>query len=204
MKKYGSNPKKNLSKEVTPKESSSYTPGSLTFNLSVGIIASLIASYIVENKLFGIIFSFIILVAIMAWGIYTKLTRDSQKHFLMPAKVFIWFLLFSVMTTVVLLISSIFFWWPMEIKTIFAQKPSALEIAYADTPPKPSEPFTKPLLQLEINAKRKGENNYSLLNDGEALASKTDNYIMVAHPLTHGYLYVFSGGFIRQNRLVIS
>jgi hypothetical protein len=67
----------------------------------------------------------------------------------------------------------------------------ALKIAYASRPPAASAPVTLPKLQFEILAKRKAAASFGLLADGDALASEADDYLIVARPLTAGYLYVF-------------
>ncbi len=48
-----------------------------------------------------------------------------------------------------------------------------------------------PQLQFELVAMRKGEPGLRPLNDGDALASEADDYLVVMRPLSPGYLYVF-------------
>lgn len=48
----------------------------------------------------------------------------------------------------------------------------------------------RPELEFSIIARRKGRKQ-GVLNDGDALASQTDFYFLVARPVSEGYLYIF-------------
>ncbi len=74
-----------------------------------------------------------------------------------------------------------------------AALPSAnvLQQAYGGFPPPSSAAAAPPRLQLEIAAKRHGDTNFTTLEDGAILASEIDLYVIVARPLSPGYLYMF-------------
>jgi len=74
-----------------------------------------------------------------------------------------------------------------------AALPSAhvLNMAYAGSPPATSGQTERPRLQFEILAKPQGTASFRILNDGDTLASGVDDYLIVARPLSAGWLYVF-------------
>jgi len=59
------------------------------------------------------------------------------------------------------------------------------------SPPSAKGEMIQPQLQFELMAMRKGEPGFRPLNDGDALASEADDYLVVMRPLSPGYLYVF-------------
>jgi hypothetical protein len=76
-----------------------------------------------------------------------------------------------------------------------------LAIAYAGKPPTPSTSAAKPQLHFDILACREGEREFRLLENGASLRSEVDGYLLVARPLTAGYLYEFKVDGLIWNRL---
>jgi hypothetical protein len=74
-----------------------------------------------------------------------------------------------------------------------------LSIAYTDAPPAAPAPLTPPKFQFAILAKRHNETAFTLLNDGETLASKVDLYVIIVRPLSAGFLYVFQVDTLGRN-----
>jgi hypothetical protein len=78
---------------------------------------------------------------------------------------------------------------PSQMK--YLQAAEVLQIAYTGQPPAAQEQAERPALQLEILARRAGESHFAPLKDGDSLASENDDYFIVLHPLSRGFLYVF-------------
>jgi len=66
-----------------------------------------------------------------------------------------------------------------------------LKIAYEQAPPAPPAQYVHPGLQLEILVKHAGQAAFSKVSDGDSITSEKDDYLIVARPLTGGYLYIF-------------
>jgi hypothetical protein len=66
-----------------------------------------------------------------------------------------------------------------------------LRIVYSESPPFPASGRPRVALRLAIEARRRGEQAFSVLQDGEALASRSDDYRIIAQALSRGYLYLF-------------
>jgi hypothetical protein len=66
-----------------------------------------------------------------------------------------------------------------------------MRIAYTEAPPAPASAKSRAALQVEIQARRRGERDFTLLKDGEALASRADDYRIIAKALSPGYFYLF-------------
>jgi hypothetical protein len=66
-----------------------------------------------------------------------------------------------------------------------------MRIAYTEAPPAPASGKSRAALQVEIQARRRGEREFTPLQDGEALASRADDYRIIAQVLAPGYLYLF-------------
>jgi hypothetical protein len=65
-----------------------------------------------------------------------------------------------------------------------------LRIAYGRAPPVEGA-NERPTLQMAVLARRSGQTEFSVLHDGDSLASEHDDYFLALRPLSRGYLYVF-------------
>jgi hypothetical protein len=147
---------------------------------------------------FGTVITFVLMVTLV---IFAKLTTIAPRHFVAPVLVLMWSFLALTIFSALLLFSSVFFGRPIDLvgmlKPVFSGKVAALpagavlKVAYTSEPPAPNGSFAKPQLQFEILAKRKGEQNFSILKNGDALASTVDDYLIAARPMSPGYLYIF-------------
>jgi len=77
---------------------------------------------------------------------------------------------------------------PAAVKALAAA--NVLDLIYAGAPPAAPPGTPVPLLQFGIQAKRQGAADFSKLEDGDTLASKVDDYVLVARALSQGYLYI--------------
>jgi hypothetical protein len=66
-----------------------------------------------------------------------------------------------------------------------------MRVAYTEAPPAPASGRSRAALQVEIQARRRGEREFTALRDGEALASRADDYRIIAKALSPGFLYLF-------------
>jgi hypothetical protein len=66
-----------------------------------------------------------------------------------------------------------------------------LSLIYTGAPPVAAAGKLAPELQFQIQARRRGAAGFSNLQDGDTLASRVDDYLLVARALSEGYLYVF-------------
>jgi serine/threonine protein kinase len=78
---------------------------------------------------------------------------------------------------------------PEHVKALAAS--DVLDLAYSGAPPLPPARTPPPQLQFDIQAKRREAAEFSSLRDGDPLVSGMHHYLLVAHPLSRGYLYVF-------------
>ena len=183
------NPENILKESIKHVPSLKYAYGIVGIAAAIAIVVGLLK----DTKI--AIFGPIIMLALMTvLVVFAKLTKASKKTFQIPIKVLIWFSLVLTMTTAVLLFTSAFFRWPMNLQVfILPDTPSkdVISLAYTGAPPIPTKQFANPKLGFDILSKRKGEIDFSPLKDGDALASEVDDYQIVAHPLTNGYLYIY-------------
>ncbi len=82
---------------------------------------------------------------------------------------------------------------PVAIPARLANLPGAapLRVAYEGAPPAAPPGAPAPELQFEIFTRREGTTKLTALNNGDALTSMVDDYLLVARTLSPGYLYVF-------------
>jgi hypothetical protein len=73
-----------------------------------------------------------------------------------------------------------------------------MRIAYTEAPPAPASAKSRAALQVEIQARRRGEREFTPLQDGEALASRADDYRIIARALSPGYLYLLQVDAMRR------
>ena len=66
-----------------------------------------------------------------------------------------------------------------------------LKVAYTGAPLAAASRKAPLKLQFGIAARRYGEDKYEALNDGDALVSELDTYVILARPLSSGHLYLF-------------
>jgi hypothetical protein len=66
-----------------------------------------------------------------------------------------------------------------------------MRIIYTESPPAPPSGAVRAALQLGIEARRQGEPAFVPLKDGESLASRVDDYRVMARALSPGHLYIF-------------
>jgi hypothetical protein len=78
---------------------------------------------------------------------------------------------------------------PEHVKALAAS--GVLDLAYSGAPPLPPARTQPPQLQFDIQAKRREAADFGSLRDGDSLVSGVDHYLLVARPLSMGYLYVF-------------
>ncbi len=84
--------------------------------------------------------------------------------------------------------------WPRHNVTEEAAAPSAALPAAAVPSQVPAAEVQQPQpprLQLDILSKRERQNQFTVIKDGDDLASETDDYVIVMRPLTPGWLYIF-------------
>jgi hypothetical protein len=65
-----------------------------------------------------------------------------------------------------------------------------MRIAYTESPP-PASGTPRAALHFQVQARRRGEREFTSLSDGEALTSRLDDYRISAEALSPGYLYLF-------------
>jgi len=171
-----------------------------------GIVAAvaIVTSFGIDLRIagFGAVITFVLMVALV---VFAKISKTPSGDLVVPARVMMWSFLVLLIATAVLLFSSVFFRWPIDLqewlkpfgKVVISEKVAALpagevlKIAYTSAPPPPVTQFTKPGLEFGISARRKGEAKFSLVKDGDSLASEVDDYCVIARAQTDGYLYVF-------------
>ena len=66
-----------------------------------------------------------------------------------------------------------------------------LRIIYTESPPAPASSTARAALQIDLEARRRGEREFTRLKDGDTLTSRVDDYRVVAKALSPGYLYLF-------------
>jgi hypothetical protein len=66
-----------------------------------------------------------------------------------------------------------------------------MKIAYNESPPAPVSGKVRTGLHVEIQARRRGQREFTFLRDGEALTSRSDDYRIIVKVLSPGYLYLF-------------
>jgi serine/threonine protein kinase len=77
---------------------------------------------------------------------------------------------------------------PAEVKALAAAH--VLETVYTGAAPAVAG-SPPPQLQFNILARRQGAVDFSQLQDADTLASRVDDYLLVARPLSKGHLYIF-------------
>lgn len=134
----------------------------------------------------------------------TLATKTMRRMLVWPAMVLAWTSTLAFVAVVLGVITSAFIRWPVDPWLYVVPQPSvvpsdasssgasaAIEIAYVKVPPTPTPRFERPQLQFGVLARRQGETQFKALKDGDSLASGVDDYLLIARPLTTGYLYVF-------------
>ena len=66
-----------------------------------------------------------------------------------------------------------------------------LRIIYTESPPAPASATARAALQIDLEARRHGEREFTRLKDGDTLTSRVDDYRVVAKAPSPGYLYLF-------------
>jgi hypothetical protein len=66
-----------------------------------------------------------------------------------------------------------------------------LRVLYTEAPPAPVSATARAALRIDLEARRRGEREFTHLKDGDTLTSLVDDYRVVAKALTPGYLYLF-------------
>ena len=66
-----------------------------------------------------------------------------------------------------------------------------LRIIYTESPSAPASSTARAALQIDLEARRHGEREFTRLKDGDTLTSRVDDYRVVAKALSPGYLYLF-------------